>query len=344
MTVPFTMGKQRTLVVFISIILAEITILMILRTSPHQVPDNPVTVIDQELVERPEGTNLQYYYEPKAYVKDPVLSPVWLPYKPEVTINGDTLNERSDYEPVKATGMFRILLLGDSWTYGQFVSTADNFSEKLEEKIKQYGLCRNKTAFEVINLGVAGYDLEYSAERYRLRGVKYQPDLIVWLLGDDDLLEINEYLRPQSRTYVTDDESLRAAVLPVNSNFLSVPLRASLTDAWKKALIDQSELYGGKDGILAYQKNVLDRFSRVYTGNLIFYSLQNGRRLDNVLRAFLKSYIVTHPGTQHYESIITFPLLKDGHPTKDAHMRIADDLYQYLSQHVLRICHSGLPK
>ena len=111
-------------------------------------------------------------------------------------INSDTFNERFDYEINKDDKTFRIITLGDSFTFGYIVDTKNNWTELLEDKLNQLH-CANFDKIEVINLGVVGYDIQYSVERFKLRGKKYNPDLVLWLLKGDDFQEIKEIVQPK---------------------------------------------------------------------------------------------------------------------------------------------------
>lgn len=93
---------------------------------------------------------LKYYYTLKPNLPESD-SPDWLPYKAVYTINSDGLNERRDYTVAKDQGTFRIVTLGDSFTFGHFVNTSDNWTEKLEDLLHNDAKCRGKN-FEVINL------------------------------------------------------------------------------------------------------------------------------------------------------------------------------------------------
>ena len=51
---------------------------------------------------------------------------------------------------------FRIITLGDSFTFGMYINTKDNWTELLEDKLNSDMGCKNISMFEVINLGVGG--------------------------------------------------------------------------------------------------------------------------------------------------------------------------------------------
>ncbi|MDP3727177.1 MAG: hypothetical protein Q8R35_00900, partial [bacterium] len=157
--------------------------------------------IAKESLAFPVESRLKHFYELRAGAGKEAFRPSWLPYASEYHYNADGLNDRFDYAVPKPADTFRIIALGDSWTYGQFVSTGDAYPERLEDMLNDRRLCRSNRKFEVLNFGVPSYDIEYSAERFRLRGARYDPDLVLWLLIRNDFEEINEFVLPRARMY-----------------------------------------------------------------------------------------------------------------------------------------------
>jgi lysophospholipase L1-like esterase len=106
-------------------------------------------------------------------------------YDVAVTINGLGLRDVERDAPQKPTGVFRILLLGDSYVEGLRVPLEQTFGKVLEAKL-------NATApeglrFEVIPAGVSGWGTDQQLLWYRQQGAAYQPDLVVLALfpGND---------------------------------------------------------------------------------------------------------------------------------------------------------------
>ncbi len=87
----------------------------------------------------------------------------------EYAINSAGFRDR-EYPLEKPEGTFRILLLGDSHTFGFGVPLEKHFSKLLE------GYFRN---VEVLNMGVNGYGLDQELLLLRDKGLAYHPDVIV---------------------------------------------------------------------------------------------------------------------------------------------------------------------
>lgn len=102
----------------------------------------------------------------------------------------DWSSRHKGYSLEKPHNTFRIVVLGDSYAFGQGVKRDETFSKKLEGLLNSYG---GKIRFEVVNLGFCGLntvgELKILAERginpetwlpdVRYRGLAYNPDLII---------------------------------------------------------------------------------------------------------------------------------------------------------------------
>ncbi|MGB0578792.1 MAG: SGNH/GDSL hydrolase family protein, partial [Limisphaerales bacterium] len=84
-------------------------------------------------------------------------------------INSKGLRDR-EYPYEKTPGTKRILVLGDSYTWGYGVGNNERFTDFLEQQLEE---C------EVLNSGVSGYGTDQEYLWFRSEGVKYQPDLVI---------------------------------------------------------------------------------------------------------------------------------------------------------------------
>jgi len=99
-----------------------------------------------------------------------------------VTINSLGLRDvERDYE--KPEGVFRILLLGDSFTEGLQVPLEQTFGVQLEQVLNQQSL---KTV-EVLNAGVSKFGTDNELLFYQYEGIKYQSDLVILLFFYNDV-------------------------------------------------------------------------------------------------------------------------------------------------------------
>jgi hypothetical protein len=101
----------------------------------------------------------------------------------DVRINSKGLRDR-EYSYEKPKGVFRILVLGDSFAEAFQVPLADSFSEVLEKALNQTG-----AKFEVINAGFAGVGTDYELLFFRHEGYRYDPDLVLLAFFGNDIYD-----------------------------------------------------------------------------------------------------------------------------------------------------------
>ena len=295
------------------------------------------------LVFRPEG-KLKNFYELNPNDKGEVYVPSWLGYTPDITVNSDTLNERFEYSIEKPSDTFRIITLGDSWTYGMLVSTKDNYSEVLEDLLNNELQCANIAKFEVINLGVPSYDIEYEVERFKVRGQKYAPDLVLWHFINNDFEEIYEYISEKTAFY---KQQLEAEGEYDNSQdgspfrVFSKPQTDFHIEAWERAVKDLYKEYG-EERILDYQKRALYSIDNYFKRRLVIFTLPHSIGFSDNYKSIIEDFVKARKDTYFYQSPTDFKnsglLMLDNHPSADGHERIARDLFGYLTENKLIPC------
>lgn len=71
----------------------------------------------------------------------------------------------------------RIVVLGDSVTFGRGVPLESTYAKVLEYRLNRED--RDGLRYEVLNLAVGGYNTRQQLELYKTKGRKYEPDLLV---------------------------------------------------------------------------------------------------------------------------------------------------------------------
>jgi lysophospholipase L1-like esterase len=140
----------------------------------------------------------------KRPVADPQLSFVHVPnghahlMGVDVDINSQGLRDR-EYTLEKPPGTYRILMLGDSTTFGWGVRAEDTAAKILERELNAAG---SDTRFEVINAGVGNYGTVQEVTYYRTRGRAFHPDVVVlvYFINDAEPVpqETSSFLRDRS--------------------------------------------------------------------------------------------------------------------------------------------------
>lgn len=143
----------------------------------------------ERLVVERKGVRIQapplYLEEPgfevtgQRYVFDEVLGwrniPNWTAktFGRELRISSRGLRD-GEYDYERQPGVPRVLVLGDSYTWGYGVGNDEIFTEVMEQKLNSGG-----TKCEVINTGVSGWGTDQEYLFFREEGHKYRPDIVV---------------------------------------------------------------------------------------------------------------------------------------------------------------------
>jgi hypothetical protein len=149
-----------------------------------------------------------------------------------IRYNSKGLRER-EYSYQKPGGVFRVLILGDSFVEAEQVLFEDTFHEKLEELL--HNQCKSSAStFEVIAAGVSGWGTDQAYLFFRNEGYKYQPDLVLLAFADNDivnnyfLLEAKQEGRMDGRLYkpyfVLEDGQLVLRDFPYHQDGEGTPI------------------------------------------------------------------------------------------------------------------------
>jgi len=141
-------------------------------------------------------------WRPKPNLKD---EKVWEDKILNTTSTG--LRGKKDFPYGKNAGKQRILILGDSFTFGDEVSDNETYSHYLQEMLPNT---------EVINMGVHGYGHDQMLILFKEEGIKYRPDIVI--LGflpldmSRNLLDFRDYAKPR---FVLEKGELKLTGTPV---------------------------------------------------------------------------------------------------------------------------------
>ncbi len=110
-------------------------------------------------------------------------SPPGTTYGRVVMKNSEELRDR-DFAVPKPPGTYRVLVLGDSFTWGVGLDLEETIPKQLEAALG----ASSATSVEVINAAVPGMNTVDELEMLKQRGMRYDPDMIllVYLLNDID--------------------------------------------------------------------------------------------------------------------------------------------------------------
>ena len=79
----------------------------------------------------------------------------------------------------QSDNIYRIMLLGDSLTFGWGVKAEDRFSDLLEDRMNRELTNSEYERFEVINTGVGNYNTVQEVNFYEVYGRVWEPDMVI---------------------------------------------------------------------------------------------------------------------------------------------------------------------
>lgn len=147
--------------------------------------------------------------------------------------NSAAMRGRREYAVEKPDGVLRVLVVGDSMTYGYAVADDETYAARMEELLP---------GAEVLNFGVNGYGTDQQFLHWREDGRKYRPDVVLLGFHIDDfhrnVVFVREHAKPR---FVDDGDGFRLAGVPVPTD--GVLLRSlSPVPAWRPRLLDAATL------------------------------------------------------------------------------------------------------
>lgn len=116
-----------------------------------------------------------------------------------------------DYSPEPRPGVFRVVVIGDSYTMGQGVSEQEAYPAVAGRMLSRQD---PPGPTEAINLGVGGLALRHSIKRLRKIGMDYHPHLVVYGFTPNDILGPH---------YVEPPEELKALTMARIRRFQDSP-------------------------------------------------------------------------------------------------------------------------
>ncbi len=128
----------------------------------------PEPYIDNEILYRPSVARL--------YEMRPGLDAVIGRKSIHIHINAAGQRDGRDLATDKPAGVYRVVVLGDSFTFGGKVPLERTFSPSLERALAALDRSRR---YEVVNLAVPGYNTEQEMLSLKEAGLGYHPDLVI---------------------------------------------------------------------------------------------------------------------------------------------------------------------
>lgn len=110
-------------------------------------------------------------------------------FNSHIKINSEGLRDY-EHQKNKDTDTFRILVLGDSFTFGVGVNLEDSYPKVLESILNQNSAGVDPKKYEVINAGIEGFGTEQEYLYLEELAEMYRPDLVIVGLHSNDIEDV----------------------------------------------------------------------------------------------------------------------------------------------------------
>lgn len=117
--------------------------------------------------------------------------------------NSRGMRQDTDYPEAKPPGVVRVVGIGDSGMFGWAVEQNENYMAVLETVLNARG---DGSRYEILNLGVPGYNTQLEIQSLRSKGLAYEPDIVVVGWCDNDFQV--PFFIPQQGQWTRLDTSL----------------------------------------------------------------------------------------------------------------------------------------
>ena len=187
-------------------------------------------------VQRHKDTGKQIYYtfdtydSTKGWVSKPNLRDMPVFDSKVLSTNSKGFRGTTEYQYIKDQDKIRILVIGDSYTFGEEVSDNETYPFYLQELIQNS---------EVMNLGMHGYGHDQMLIFLKEEGFRYKPDIVILGFIHPDMtrnmVNFRDYAKPK---FELSDEGLKLTSTPVP------PLEQTLRWDWiRPRIIDVASIF-----------------------------------------------------------------------------------------------------
>lgn len=216
------------------------------------------------------------------------------------------------YMPEKPQGVYRIVILGDSVAFGWGVELEHTFAKYLERFLQERRIGR----FEVINFGVPGYNLAQEIATLEYKCLDYHPDLIIFCIEENDYKPLFNYYCPITL--------LRHLPQFIYKSYLINWILERVVYYMDK--VNSREF---NRGIVEVDRAIDNLCNILLKHNIKVLFYPDVWWLHGILKKYnLDNLIINSDGIIFKDPHYTYE--RDGHPNKNGHRKIAEEIYNYL--------------
>lgn len=292
-----------------------------------------ISILDKEIFVKDDI--LGYVLKPNVDITKETLGQVYA-----TRSNSDGLRNDKDYTKGAHPGIFRIVGLGDSVTYGFGVNIEETYLKVLEAKLSK----NTKKKVEVINAAFPGWSIAQELLFLKTQGIEYKPDFIIIGFVDDDIFRNQEYYNTAMSLDSQDVAKKEVQKTPLDKSWIQNFLLAK-TKFYPFILSKIKYLRNRNflDFSLNQTKNLFKELNKFCQKNKIKYLVaviplrEKESKINNLMVEFFKDnempYLDLRENFLKREGELY--LVKDNHPNAEGHKLVANGIYDYLQQRKL---------
>jgi len=261
--------RLRNGLVNLGLVMASVVVFFVIAEGCFAVFDPQLLQTSLQATEGEANSSFHFYQydEMLGWVPKPNAEGIYVmsDSKTQIEINSKGMRDKS-YDYKKPEGIKRIVVLGDSFTWGYGVEEKNIFTEILEDE-----LLKN---IQVINMGVSGYGNDQELLFLKKDGIRYDPDLVVvaFYIGNDITNNINtaQYNHPKPM-YVLDNEDNKLILtnipVPQKEEWMEVEVKnndnVTLLLFFKRFMAHHSHAYAFISDRIVHSQNLLNLFKKI---------------------------------------------------------------------------------
>jgi hypothetical protein len=216
-------------------------------------------------------------------------------YKRDIRLNRLGIRER-EFKNKKPDGVYRIAVIGDSFSFGQGIKEKERFSNILQERLNIRG-----KKLEVLNFGLPGKEMEDHLETLKNSVLDIHPDFILlqWFVNDFEGHNKNGMKRPLPLIpdifYSKKLIKHSALYYLINDFWQKIQIKGGMADNYIEYL---KETYGDADspGVQKFQSDLRNfiqicRIHNIGIGVVLFPMITANFDQENSL-AFLHEHVI----------------------------------------------------
>lgn len=199
-----------------------------------------------------------------------------------IVISGDGLRDEQ-YNRTPPADVTRILVLGDSHTFGWGVNRSDAYPQLLEERLQG----RRDRDIQVLNAGVPGTGGHDFVHRLNRTGIAYHPDIVVVTFRSNDEFDS----RVERRIHRRANRSVPADLPPGEREERVHSREQELQREYMENLSDR--IRSGNSSLLHNLDRIIDRSRAAGAAVVLYHSTPAGDRMKGFYRGWAAERGVT---------------------------------------------------